>query len=397
MKSTNSKYDVIVIGGGAMGQAAAYYLNKRKAKTLVLEQYTFLNQLGSSAGVSRQYRIPYPDEYMVQMALDSQPFWDELQSHTESTLLDKVGTLWFGDPTVQSTEGNIAEAEKAMKALGVPYTSLTSKEIEDQYHFKNLPKDYKGLFQADGASINFKATIATLLQANKQSEYVNLQEESPVIAIKEIGDEFQVTTPKGTFTANKLVIVPGPYVDSVINLLDFTIEATYWNMSSAYFKKTDPSIQYPTWFIFQNAIGDNGNQFYGFPGVSWDHPEYIRVAPDFVMKPLEDPKQRTPIPNPQELAYTAEWVQNHMTGLDPKPFFTSTCMVALSNIPKKELIIDFAPAYVPKHKDIVIYATGWAAKFTPYLGKILSDLVIDGHTDFDISPFKMGDTYFKSL
>ena len=397
MKSTNSTYDVIVIGGGAMGQAAAYYLNKRKAKTLVLEQYTFLNQLGSSAGVSRQYRIPYPDEYMVQMALDSQPFWDELQSHTESTLLDKVGTLWFGDPTVQSTEGNIAEAEKAMKALGVPYTSLTSKEIEDQYHFKNLPKDYKGLFQADGASINFKATIATLLQANKQSEYVNLQEESPVIAIKEIGDEFQVTTPKGTFTANKLVIVPGPYVDSVINLLDFTIEATYWNMSSAYFKKTDPSIQYPTWFVFQNAIGDNGNQFYGFPGVSWDHPEYIRVAPDFVIKPLEDPNQRTPVPNPQELAYTTEWVQNHMTGLDPKPFFTSTCMVALSNIPKKELIIDFAPPYVPKHKDIVIYATGWAAKFTPYLGKILSDLAIDCHTDFDISPFKMGDTYFKSL
>ena len=58
-------YDVIVIGGGAIGLATAYQLGKRKAKTLVLEQFTFVNQLGSSAGVSRQFRIPYPQQYMV--------------------------------------------------------------------------------------------------------------------------------------------------------------------------------------------------------------------------------------------------------------------------------------------------------------------------------------------
>src|SRR5215813_10714211 len=110
MKTEN--YDVIVIGGGAIGLATAYHLGKRKAKTLVLEQFTFVNQLGSSAGVSRQFRIPYPDEYMVQMALDAEPYWAELQKQTDVQLLDKVGTLWFGDPNVHSTEGNIAEAEE---------------------------------------------------------------------------------------------------------------------------------------------------------------------------------------------------------------------------------------------------------------------------------------------
>ncbi|RZS91937.1 FAD-dependent oxidoreductase [Aquimarina brevivitae] len=397
MEKEHQHYDVIVIGGGAMGQAAAYQLGKRKAKTLVVEQFTFLNQLGSSAGISRQYRIPYPDEYMVQMALDAQPFWDELQQHTKQTLLDKVGTLWFGDPSVQSTEGNIAEAEKSLKALNVPYTSLTAKEIEEQYHFKNLPSSYQGLFQADGASINFKGTIETLYDQNLKKGYVTLQEQAPVIKIEQKGNGFEVTTPKGVNTGKKIIVVPGPYINSVINLLNFSIEATYWNMASSYYKKTDPKIQYPTWFVFQNALGANGNQFYGFPGVDWDHPEYIRVAPDFVIKPLDNPNDRSPIPNPQELGYTADWVKNHMTGLDPEPFYTSTCMVALSNIPKKELIIDFAPDYVPHHKDIVIYATGWAAKFTPYMGKILADLALDGHTDFDISPFKMGETYFKSL
>lgn len=334
---------------------------------------------------------------MVKMALEAQPYWDELQKETETELLDKVGTLWFGDPEVHSTEGNIAEAEKALKALGVPYSTLTAKEIEDQYHFRNLPDNYTGLFQPDGASINFKATIETLLNLCRKEETVQLEENSPVLEITPKGELFEVLTPNGIYIAKKLAIIPGPYINSVINLLDFKIEATYWNMASAYFKKTDPDIQYPTWFVFQNSVGQNGNQFYGFPSVDWDHPEYIRVAPDFVITPLEEPNDRTFIPNPEELSYTSDWIKNHMTGLDPEPEYTSTCLIALSTIPNKELLIDFAPKYVPNHKNIVVYATGWAAKFTPFLGKIMSDLALDGHTDFDISHFQLGRKYFLAL
>jgi glycine/D-amino acid oxidase-like deaminating enzyme len=86
-----------------------------------------------------------------------------------------------------------------------------------------------------------------------------------------------------------------------------------------------------------------------------------------------------------------------MTGLDPTPHFASTCLVALSKIPNKELLIEFAPPSVPNYKNIVIYATGWAGKFVPLLGRILSDLALDGHTPFDISHFATGSTYFRAL
>lgn len=390
-------YDVIVIGGGSIGLSTAYHLAKNKTKTLVLEKFRFLNQRGSSAGVSRQFRIPYPEAYMVQMVLDAVPYWHKLQGITDKQLLDKVGTLWFGDPTVKSTEGNIKEAEDSLNAKQVAFTKLDSKEIEEQYNFSNLPSNYVGLFQPDGASIDLKATLETLLKSNEDSPYVSLKEDSEVKHILQKGKLFEVTTKHGTYVSEKLVLTPGPYIDEVARLLGFGTEVIYWNMSSAYFKKTDPKVKFPTWFVFQNPEGESDNEFYGFPEVEWDHPGYIRVAPDFVLKPLTDPKQRKSVPNKKELAYTSEWVKNHMKGLDPKPHFESTCFVALSKNVNKELIIDFAPDCVPNNKNIVIYGTGWAGKFVPLMGKILSDLTLKGKTKYDISKFRLGDKFFKQI
>ena len=62
-----------------------------------------------------------------------------------------------------------------------------------------------------------------------------------------------------------------------------------------------------------------------------------------------------------------------------------------------QLLVDFAPPYVSNHDNIVIYATGWAGKFVPILGRILSDLALEGKTPFDISHFALGSIYFKPL
>ena len=86
----SKNFDVIVIGGGSIGLSTAYHLSKRGAKSLVLERFKFLNQTGSSAGVSRQFRIPYPEAYMVKLVLQSEPYWAELQSHTSKKLLERV-------------------------------------------------------------------------------------------------------------------------------------------------------------------------------------------------------------------------------------------------------------------------------------------------------------------
>ena len=49
-------YDVVVVGGGAVGLAAAYEVAKTKSSVLVLEQNNFFNQAGSSGDLARMFR-----------------------------------------------------------------------------------------------------------------------------------------------------------------------------------------------------------------------------------------------------------------------------------------------------------------------------------------------------
>ncbi len=384
-------HEVIVIGGGSLGLAAAYELGKKGVNTLVLERFQFLNDQGSSAGVSRQYRVPYPEAYMVKMAVDAMPDWDALQAHSTEPLMDKEtpGTLWFGDPNVKSTEGNITAAKAAMTKLGVAYASLSKLDIERDYKFKNLPDNYEGLFQADGASINLKQTLATLYTLNQALPNVSLKENAQVTNLKQAQDLFYVSVGDQTFVSKKIVVVPGPYINDILAFLNFQVPVDYWQMTSCYFKKQNPSIQYPTWFAFQPPAGCSGNEFYGFPSVAWDNPDYIRVAPDFVMKTLSDPNKADFKPNQQELDYTSEWVRNNMTDLDSTPALTSTCLIALSKVANKEFLLDFAPDFVPNNQNIVICATGWVAKFIPLLGKILADMTTEGTPNYDIANFKI--------
>src|SRR5260370_6119823 len=55
------RYDVIVIGVGGMGSAAAYHLARRGARVLGLERYDIPHDLGSSHGVNRIIRLAYAE------------------------------------------------------------------------------------------------------------------------------------------------------------------------------------------------------------------------------------------------------------------------------------------------------------------------------------------------
>ncbi|NJL39776.1 MAG: FAD-dependent oxidoreductase [Leptolyngbyaceae cyanobacterium SM1_4_3] len=59
MSANVNEFDAIVLGAGAMGSAAAYYLTQAKQRVLLLEQFELDHQKGSSHGLSRVIRYSY--------------------------------------------------------------------------------------------------------------------------------------------------------------------------------------------------------------------------------------------------------------------------------------------------------------------------------------------------
>lgn len=54
--SSHKVYDVVVVGGGPIGWAAAYEIAKVGSSVIVLEQNNFFNQAGSSNDMARMFR-----------------------------------------------------------------------------------------------------------------------------------------------------------------------------------------------------------------------------------------------------------------------------------------------------------------------------------------------------
>src|ERR687896_5427 len=88
---------VIVVGAGVMGLAAARALALEGRDVLVLEQFELNHDRGSSHGTSRIFRFSYPDETWVRLAQESLPLWRELEAEAGHALLEQLGSLDFGD------------------------------------------------------------------------------------------------------------------------------------------------------------------------------------------------------------------------------------------------------------------------------------------------------------
>ncbi|PHS03847.1 MAG: hypothetical protein COA88_14815 [Kordia sp.] len=392
MKHNQQPFDIIVIGGGPIGLSSAYHLSKQDPtkRILVLEQFKFINDEVSSSGKSRQFRVQYDTIPMAKLALRAKDQWLEFNSESKQPLLDQVGALWFGDPKLNSSEGGIDDAIKVMDELKIPYEPFKSgAEIMSRFEFSELPADYEGFFQADGGILDIEATQAFMLNVLKTKKNVVLQDYSEVTNIESLPNGDITISTKNTegsgdtavLVTKKLAITPGPYVNDLVSNFGLNVGIDIWAMSSNYYKITDPDIaeKSTTWYSY---VKDNTGFFYGFNEVSWANPGYIRVPNAIADKIIDHPSESSHEPDPISIGYTTEWVKKHMPGIKPEAEFLSTCMVAISRS-KHELLLDYLPSTVNNNKNIVVYTAGWAAKFIPTLGDLISKMMLDTLTTED--------------
>ncbi len=367
-------YDVIVIGLGGMGSAAAYHLAARGQRVLGLEKFTPAHDKGSSHGGSRIIRQSYfEDPAYVPLLLRAYELWERLAADTGPEVYRLTGGLFMGPPDCLTVAGS----QRASQEWGLPHEMLDAAEIRRRYPtLTPYPGDI-ALYEAKAGFARPELTVqAHLTLAERAGAELHFGE--PVIAWTETGEGVSVTTERDTYTAGQLVICPGAWAPQL--LARFGIPITIERQVLYWFDPLDgtaPFGDHPIW-IHEDA---DAMQAYGFPAI--DGPDGgVKVA--FFRKGIAcTPETIDRNVHEREIAEMRERVRRVMPALGGPCLHAATCMY--SNTPDQHFVIARHP-----HSDNITVACGFSGhgfKFVPIVGEILADLATDGMTGHPISLF----------
>lgn len=363
------RFDVIIIGAGIAGSAAAYRLASH-TKVLLLEQFDFLHTLGSSHGGSRIFRHAYEDARYVRLAVAAQKGWRRLEGDADERLLFTTGGLDVGS---QGGE-ELAAIAGALRAAERPFERLDAKEVGRRFPAVRLSEDQEAVFQPD-AGILAATRCLNAMQRTAAVMGVVLRDREGVTRLEVHPDHVEVRTEHERYAADRLVITAGPWLGEV--LVDLELPLHVEQQQVIYLRvENAPHFAPGTLPVFINY--DTG--VYGFP--LFEGPTAIKVS-DHSGAPTIFLDERRFDLDQRVAEATIRRVQRFLPEVTSELIHFETCLY--TKTPDEHFILDTHPAF-----DHVVVAGGFSGhgfKFGPVLGEILADLALEGRSSFDLSLF----------
>ena len=372
-------FDVIVLGAGGMGSAAAYYLSKANQRVLLLEQFELNHHKGSSYGYSRVIRYSYDEPIYVDLMRAAYPLWFALQEEAGETLYVQTGGLDFGLPS-QPTFGKLRDS---MDKAGLPYEHWNAAEAIARFPQFQLEPGMEALYQADtGLLAASKCVLAHTHCALERG--ATLKDRTPVTHIEVGSDWVEVRTATETYAAGAIVITVGSWAKPLLAQQGIELPLRVMPCQLGFFEPDQPAKYAPGHFpvFFAHMNGDYGEMPYGIPSHDGSG---LKITTFYGWDTVSSPAEVDYIPDDNWVERMRGFIAQYLPGANGSLVSTRRCLYTMS--PDKDFIID-------RHREHshVVFGAGFSGhgfKFTTLIGSILADLVLQGETESDISLFKL--------
>jgi sarcosine oxidase len=353
--------DLIVVGAGGVGSAAAYHAARAGHRVLLLEQFTVGHARGSSHGGSRIIRYTHDSmDYAAQMPATFQ-LWAELERASGVRLLQLTGGLYLapaGDPWLEACRATLA-------ALDFTYQWLDGDDLRRAYPQFAMPDDWAALYQAHTGILAASRCVETLV-AQAVRAGAELRAQTTVMAITPIQEGVAVQVAGGEMLyADRAIIAAGPWAGRLLaELVPYPLPLRVTHQQVAYFPVRDAAAHAVGVFPVFIAAGDH--HFYGFP--VWEQPGAIKVALEQTERTADPDGLRSV--DPALLDALTALVAAHLPGVEPTATHAEPCLY--TETPTRDFIIDRHP----EHPQIVIGAgfSGRGFKHTIAVGQLLVEL-----------------------
>lgn len=370
-------FDVIVVGLGALGSAAAAQLAGRGQRVLGLEQFTPAHDRGSSHGETRMIRQAYfEDPSYVPLLRRAYQLWEDLEAEVPGTFT-ATGGLMLGTSDTATVAGSLRSARQ----FDLPHELIDAETIRARFPNFAVTDETIGVFEIRAGYVRAEQTVLTHL-ARARAAGADLRFNQPVRSWSaETGDGgVTIETADGRHTAESLVLTPGAWAPQLLRGIPVPLaverQLLFW------FEPVGPIERWRTphqpVFIWQD---DDGMQLYGFPayGKSGDG---VKVA-FFRGGPPADPDDADRTVHHDEIDTIRARIDRLLPGLSGQFLRGVACMY--TNTPDENFVL----GHHPEHPQVSVGAgfSGHGFKFTPVVGEILADLTIERATQHPIELF----------
>jgi sarcosine oxidase len=363
-----------VVGLGALGSGAAYQLARRGADVVALEQFEFGHERGASHDHSRILRHSYHTPGYVRLTIDAYEDWAALENSSGEELTTRVGGLDLFPPDGPTP---VSDYTDSLDAWDIDFELLDDTSIASRFPQFRVPEGTTGLYQRRG-SIAAAARGTAAMQSEARRLGAEIRDRTPVQGIRDLGDAgVEVHTADDIFVSRRVVVCADAWTNQVLSGLDWSIPLTTTLEQVTYFQPAHPERfaqgSMPLWIWMDDPC------FYGFP--TYGEPT-IKMAEDCGGAVVTG-DDRSFDPDPGRLKRVTDFVAKTIPDAGP-PVRSKTCLYTLTHDR------DFLVGPVPGHEAVLVaLGAGHGFKFSPTIGRILSELAVDGATSADIEPFRL--------
>jgi monomeric sarcosine oxidase len=360
-----TRADLIIVGAGLAGSAAAWVASARGLDVVVLEKFGSGHKNGSSHGSARIFRRAYPDELHVQLTGMAKERWRRLEDEASETLLTLTGGVDFG--ATRKPE----QLHKVLTRKGVPAELLGPEAAAERWPYFDFTGAGQVMFHADSGVLDPHNAMTAMLRL-ASANGADIRFDAPVtrLAATPAGDGAVAYTDSGTFAAPVIAVAAGAWIAS---LLDGVVELpplTVIQQQVFHFAPVltpGPSAPADSWPVF--VCQDGADNCYGLPGGrDGEVPGAIKIGEH--IHPLlrtTTAADRDFEVDPAARARITDFVGRRLPGLNATPVNEVTCLYTITK--NEDFVLDRSGPFV-----VASPCSGHGAKFAPLLGEIIADL-----------------------
>ena len=359
--------EIAIIGGGIMGASTAYHLARRGCSDVVILEKDLLAQAStglSAGGIRQQFSHPANIRLSQEAVRVFARFEEEFGVDTQ---FRQVGYLFLAQ-SEEVWQEFVANVE-VQHRFDVPVEELSPDEIKRRWPYLNVEDLRGGTFCAeDGYADPYTAAMGFARAARRLG--VRIEEQTQVAGIRIEGGRVRgVETTRGPISTTVVVNVAGAWGGEVGRMAGFDLPVRPYRRQVFMTQAFDP-IPKPVPMILdiEPAFYFRGEGPGILTGMSdLDEPSSFNTNVDyrFMERVIDAAVHRAPILEQAEIL--RGWGGLYAITPDDNPI--------IGPLPGAEGLF------------CAIGFSGHGFQQSPTVGRILSELILDGRTDFDLSPF----------